>query len=307
MGPEAGDAVRRPSAIETPTIGIGLGVLAYGMFSMHDATIKWLVAELPVWQVLFCRSLTIVVGCVIMGRTKLLARALATPLKPNLALRGAITLTAWLCYYSASRALPLAQLLSLYFASPLAVTLLAAPLLGERVTRARWCSVLVGFAGVVMATDPVDLHLSLATASVLIAAALWGYGVILMRRIARRESSMLQMLYVNGFFLLGTGIACVFTWQAPSWSELGLLLLIGVLGGLAQFALFEGCRHAPASVMATVEYTALIWAFILGFVIWGDIPVPAVFIGAGLILLAGLVLVVAERRSARGLVVVPEM
>jgi drug/metabolite transporter (DMT)-like permease len=301
-----GNVVRRATSIETPTIGIGLGVLAYGMFSWHDATIKWLVAELPIWQVLFCRSLTIVIGCVVIGRTRLLARAVATPLKASLALRGAITLVAWLCYYRASRSLPLAQLLSLYFASPLAVTLLAAPLLGERVTRARWAAVLVGFAGVVMAADPVDVHLSPATALVLIAAALWGYGIILMRRISRRESSMLQMLYVNGFFLIGTGVACVFTWQMPSWSQAGLLLAIGVLGGLAQFALFEGCRHAPASVMATVEYTALIWAFILGYVIWGDIPVPAVFIGAGLILLAGLVLVLAERRAARVFVAVPE-
>jgi drug/metabolite transporter (DMT)-like permease len=89
-------------------------------------------------------------------------------------------------------------------------------------------------------------------------------------------------------------------------SELALLLAIGVIGGLAQFTLFEGCRHAPASVMATVEYTALLWAFILGYVIWGDIPVPAVFIGAGLILLAGLLLVLTEHRAARVMVVLPE-
>jgi len=298
--------MRRATSIETPTIGIGLGVMAYAMFSMHDATIKWLVAELPIWQVLFCRSLTIVVFCLVTGRAKLLARAVETPLKPNLALRGVVTLVAWLCYYSASRWLPLAQLLSLYFASPLAVTILAGPLLGERVTRARWGAVLIGFAGIVMATDPLDVRLSLPTVLVLIAAALWGYGVILMRRIARRESSMLQMLYTNGTFLIATGIACLFTWQTPSWSQAGLLLAIGAVGGLAQYSLFEGCRHAPASVMATVEYTALIWAFILGYLVWGDIPVPAVFIGAGLIMLAGMVLVLAERRAARVLVVAPE-
>ncbi len=298
--------MRRATTIETPTIGIGLGVLAYAMFSMHDATIKWLVAELPIWQVLFCRSLTIVIFCLAFGRTKLLSRALATPLKPNLAVRGAVTLVAWLCYYTASRSMPLAQLLSLYFASPLAVTVLAGPLLGEHVTRARWGAVLIGFCGIVMATDPLDVRLSLPTALVLTAAALWGYGVILMRRIARRESSMLQMLYTNGTFLIGTGIACAFTWQMPSWSQTGLLLAIGVIGGLAQFALFEGCRHAPASVMATVEYTALVWAFILGYAIWGDIPVPAVFIGAGTILLAGMLLVLSERRAARVMVVQAE-
>ncbi len=298
--------MRRATAVETPTFGIGLGVLAYGMFAMHDATIKWLVAELPVWQVLFCRSLAIVIACLAIGRARLLARAAATPLKVSLAVRGAITLAAWLCYYTASRSLPLAQLLSLYFASPLVVTVLAAPLLGERVTRARRGAVLVGFAGIVMATDPLGVRLSLPTVLVLIAAALWGYGVILMRRIARRESSLLQMLYTNGFFLVGTAVACAFVWQTPTMSEVGLLLAVGVIGGLAQFTLFEGCRHAPASVMATVEYTSLIWAFILGYVIWRDIPVPAVFIGAGLILLAGMLLLLAERRAARLMVALPE-
>jgi drug/metabolite transporter (DMT)-like permease len=134
---------------------------------------------------------------------------------------------------------------------------------------------------------------------------MWAYGIILMRQIARRESSMLQMLYTNGVFLVATGVACVFTWQMPTWFDAALLLGIGVVGGLAQYALFEGCRHAPASVMATVEYTALIWAFILGYLIWGDIPVPAVFMGAALILLAGMLLLLMERRAAR-LVAVPE-
>jgi drug/metabolite transporter (DMT)-like permease len=300
------NAMRRANSIDSPTIGILLGVLAYGLFAMHDATIKWLVAGLPVWQVLFFRSLTIVTGCLVMGRAPLLARAVATPLKRNLAARGAITLVAWLCYYTASRSLPLAQLLSLYFASPLMVTVLAAPLLGERVSGGRWAAVLVGFAGIVMATDPLGVRLSAPTVLVLIAAALWGYGIILMRRIARRESSMLQMLYVNGIFLIGTAIACAFAWRTPSWPELGLLLAVGLVGGLAQFTLFEGCRHAAASVMATVEYTALVWAFILGWVIWGDIPVPAVFIGAGLILLAGMLLLLLERRAARVLAALPE-
>lgn len=299
--------MRRASSIESPTIGIGLGVLAYALFSTHDATIKWLVATLPAWQVLFCRSLTIVIGCVAIGRGPLLMRAVATPLKAGLVLRGVVTLVAWLCYYTAARSLPLAQMLTLYFSCPLMVTVLAVPLLGERITRARGVAVVVGFAGILLATDPWGVRLSLPTVLVLIAAALWGYGIILMRQIARRESSLLQMLYTNGVFLVGTGVACLFVWRTPTLFEFGLLMGIGVVGGIAQYALFEGCRHAPASVMATVEYTALIWAFILGYVIWGDIPVPSVFMGAALILLAGLLLVLMERRAARLVVAVPEL
>jgi drug/metabolite transporter (DMT)-like permease len=281
--------------------GIGLGALAYALFSVHDASIKWLVASLPVWQVLFFRSATIVIGCLAIGRSQLIERSLRTKLKVPLLLRGLLTLAAWLCYYSAARSMPLAQLLSLYFAAPLIVTVLAVPILGERVTAGRWATVAIGFAGILLATDPFGVRASLATGLVLSAAAMWGYGIILMRQIARRESSMLQMLYGNVIFLVPTAIACTVGWQTPSLGQLGLLLTVGVLGGLAQFALFEGCRHAPASVMATVEYTALLWAFILGYAIWGDVPVPSVFVGAALILLAGLLLVTMERRKARQL------
>ena len=284
---------------ESVSAGIGLGVLAYALFSVHDATIKWLVATLPVWQVLFFRSATVVAACLIIGRTRLLERSIATPLKVPLLVRGVITLVAWLCYYSASRALPLAQLLSLYFAAPLIVTVLAVPMLGETITAGRGVAVVVGFAGVMLASDPMGLHASLATLLVLIAAALWGYGIILMRQIARRESSLLQMFWGNAIFLAGTSVACALSWRTPDWREFGLLMLVGVLGGFAQFSLFEAAQRAPATVMATVEYSALLWAFILGYLIWGDIPVIAVFAGAGLILAAGLILVTMERRAAR--------
>ena len=282
------------------TLGIGLGVLAYAAFAVHDADIKWLVQDLSIWEVVFVRSLTIFVYALLAGGRNLAVRAVTTPMRLPLAGRGALLLTAWLLYYLASRDLPLAQMLTLYFAAPVLTTILAAPLLGERVTRARWLSVGLGFVGVVVACDPAGLTLSLPVGMVLAAAALWGYGVVLMRRIALREPTLLQMLFQNGFFALVTGIGLAFTWQAPGPWQVVLMLGSGVLGGLGQFCLFEAARHAPASVMATVEYSSLVWAFVLGYAIWGDIPDPAVWAGAALILGAGALLVVAERRGEGG-------
>ena len=127
-------------------------------------------------------------------------------------------------------------------------------------------------------------------------AALWGYGTILMRRLARAEPSLLQILTTNSVFLIGSGIACLGEWRTPDLARLTLLLAVGISGGIAQFTLFEGVRFAPASVLATTEYTALVWAFLLGFAIWGDIPSISVTAGAALILAAGLLLVMTERR-----------
>src|ERR1700761_3145383 len=213
-------------AAESKTIGIALGTAAYFVFAVHDAGIKWLVAGVPVWQVLCFRSATILILCLAIGRRGLLERAAASPLKRPLAMRGLINLAAWLCYYSAARSLPLAQLLSLYFAAPLMITLMARQILHEHVTRARWISVAIGFTGVMFASDPFGVRVSFPTLLVLIAAALWAYGIILMRQIARMEPTLLQMLSINSVFFVPTAIVTVLDWQPVTTMQ--LILLIGV-------------------------------------------------------------------------------
>ncbi len=274
-------------------------MLAYFVFAMHDAGIKWLVADIPVTEVLFFRSATILVICLAIGRRTLLERAAASSLKRPLAFRGVVNLIAWLCYYSAARALPLAQLLCLYFAAPLMITIMARQILKEQVTRARWISVGVGFVGVLFASDPSGVRASFPALLVLIAAALWGYGIILMRQIARQEPTLLQMLAINTVFLIATGTMCLLRWQPLTPAQIAELIGVGLIGGLAQFLVFEAARMIPASVMATVEYSALPWAFLLGYWIWRDIPAVPVFIGAALIIVAGAILVRAERQGQK--------
>lgn len=276
---------------------MGLALLAYSLLALQDATVKWLVATVPVWQVLFVRSAILVTGCLGAGGRPLLRHAATTTTRSLLLRRGVVTLAAWLCYFTAARFLPLGQLVTLYFTAPVMVTLLAVPLLGETVGWMRWLAVGIGFSGTLLAADPSGLTLSPATVLVLVAAGLWAYGVILTRQIARREPTLVQMFFNNVFFLVATAIGCALTWQAPSGIDMGLLLVVGVLGGLGQFSLFESAQHAPASLTAPLEYTALVWAFLLGFVVWGDVPRTGVFAGAALILSAGLLLLLTERRG----------
>ncbi len=286
-------------ALERHALGMVLALAAYSLLAWQDATVKWLVATVPVWQVLFVRSAILVVGCLGVGGRPLLRHAATTSARALLLRRGAVTLAAWLCYFTAARFLPLGQLVTLYFTAPVIVTILAAPLLGERVGRIRWLAVGAGFLGTVLAANPAGLSLSPATVLVLLAACLWGYGVILTRKIARREPSLVQMFFNNCFFLALTAIGCALTWRPPDANDLALLLLVGVLGGLGQFSLFESAQHAPASLTAPLEYTALVWAFLLGFLVWGDIPGPGVFLGAALILAAGLLLLLTQQASRK--------
>ncbi|MSO99856.1 MAG: DMT family transporter [Acetobacteraceae bacterium] len=283
-------------ASQDATRGIALAVAAYGLFTLHDAGVKWLVQDLPVFQVLFVRTAVILAVCVAIGRTSLILRAMKTPLRRKLTFRATINLIAWLCFNTASRSLPLAQWLCLYFCAPLMVTVMAWRILRERVTQARWIAVTIGFAGVLFACDPFGVTPSLATLLVLISAALWGYGVILMRQIALHETTLLQMLVTNAIFALVTGVSCLWYWAPVTWEQTVFMLATGAIGGIAQFLVFEAARMTPASVLATVEYSALPWAFILEYMIWRDFPSVPIFIGAGLIIVAGAVLVRGERQ-----------
>ena len=279
--------------------GVGFGIAGYGVFSLQDAAVKWLVTDHTVWQVLFVRSVTLTLLLVLIARPAGITVALRSRNKGAMLVRAPVILGAWLCYYTAARELGLAELTTLYYAAPILVIVLSILLLKERVHGARWLAVAIGFAGVIVAANPANRPDLLPAALVLIAAALWAWSSILVRQIMARESTLTQMLVGNAAFAVMSGVAMPWFWDMPDAFGWGLMIGLGLLGGVGQYFLFEGFRFAPASAMAPTEYTSLIWAFLLGFAIWGDVPAPSVFIGAGLIVLGSLVLVVTEHRRSR--------
>ena len=283
----------------TTGTGILLVSIAYFLFTAHDGVIKLLVDTLPVWQILFFRSLTILAISFAIGRGDLVHRLTHSPIVKPMAVRSLFLLSAWLSFYTAAASLPLAELTTLYFAAPVVATVLAVIVLKEEVSVARWSAVAVGFAGVVIASDPSGLTLSVPVYLALLAACLWAAGTILLRKTAMAEKSIVQMAMTNLFFLGMTGVALFFVWRTPSPYELLLIVSMGVLGGAGQFAFFEAMRRAPVSVLAPFEYTSLVWAFLLGYLVWGDIPKLNVSFGAALIVLAGVIILVRERLGRR--------
>jgi len=289
-------AVASAPAERNVMVGIACTTLAYALFTGHDTLIKLLTETITVWQIMFFRSLTICIGTAIMGRGALLRRCIATKAKRQLVLRGFLILGAWLCYYNAAKSLQLAELTTIYFATPVLVTLLAIPLLGERIDQGRWVPVALGFVGVVVASGLTSFSLSLATGLAFCAAVLWSWATILVRKLALSEPTLVQMLYSNLFFVVVCGFVLIVEWQTPNQRELLLLIGVGVVGGFAQFAMFEGLRNAPASVLAPFQYSSLVWAFLLGWLVWGDWPRNEVFAGAAIILASGLLAIGQQRR-----------
>jgi drug/metabolite transporter (DMT)-like permease len=234
-----------------------------------------------------------------MGGKDHLRETVASPVIKPLLIRSFILLAAWLCYFNAAKFLPLADITTLYFAAPVVAILLSIPMLGEHVTLSRWLAVGIGFVGVVIATDPTGMTIEWPVYLALLAACLWAFGTVLLRRTAMGARTIVQMTVTNFFFLVLTAPMAVSSWVSPDSSAAILLLSVGVMGGIGQLAFFEGMRRAPISVIAPIEYTALIWAFVLGYAIWGDIPGNNVIVGALLIASAGIIIIVGERRLMR--------
>lgn len=272
---------------------------SYFLFTLHDAVIKLLVTDVSVWQIIFFRSLAILVACVAIGGRGFVRRVARSSIARTMAVRSVVLLAAWLSYYTAAKSLQLAELTTIYYAAPIVATLLAIPLLGEKVPAARWAAIILGFIGVLIAANPVGLTISLPVGLALLAAVLWAGASVLLRKSAMSESTLVQMTLTNACFVLLTFGMAAYHWQPVSLKSGLLLALVGLLGGGAQASLFEAMRRAPVSVLAPFEYSSLIWAFVLGYVIWNDIPAHNVAIGAALIFCAGLLIISSERLAAR--------
>lgn len=278
--------------------GIAFSCLSYALFNFHDATVKLLVEDIPVFEILFVRSSAILIACILIGGGREhVRRTAASPVLKPMVFRSFLLLAAWICYYSAARDLPLGQLMTLYYAAPIAATLLAVPILRESVPPVRWIAILTGFAGVAAASGIARFEVSGAALLALASAVLWASATIYLRKTALSEKTLVQMTITNAMFVIAMAVATLLFWKTPTPAQALMLAGAAVFGGLGQYALFESIRRAPVSVLAPFEYTALVWAFLLGYLIWGDRPTLNVVAGALLIAAAGLLIVLSERRA----------
>ncbi|RYE07739.1 MAG: DMT family transporter [Hyphomicrobiales bacterium] len=276
--------------------GIAMGAAAYSTFAIHDVLVKGVIFDLAVAQILFVRSLVIVIGCLVATRGRVVGDLQRSSSKGLIVLRAALMLGAWCLYYAMGKYLQLAEMTTLYYVAPIITLVLAAIFLGEKLTVSRVGAALLGFAGVVVACNPAGLHIGGPELAVLGAATLWALAMIVMRSIPKEDSALAQVLGVNAINVVVMGIASIFVWQAMDLRTFSMVVLTGVLGGAAQYALVHAARLVPAGVLGTVEYSALIWAFVFGWLFWQEIPAAYVYAGALMIVVAGAYIAWAERR-----------
>ncbi len=279
--------------------GLPVVLAAYFAFALHDALVKLLVAHFAASEILFMRSLTVVLLCLTLGGRGVVTRGLFSPMRGKLLSRAVLTFVAWLLYYSSARYLGLAQMITIYFASPLLIAVMAGPLLGETVPPIRWLALGIGFVGVLLAAHPRGSGPLLPVICVGTAAVIWAYAMILMRRISAELRGWDQVFVIALLFLLGCGATLPFVWKTPGPLTLVMMLGLGVLSTAAQLLLIKGVKLAQASVVAPMEFSGLLWSFVFGYLIFGDVPAVGVFLGAGLILASGAMVVMSELRGGR--------
>lgn len=279
--------------------GMALGIGAYSLFGLHDAMVKAAITALPVTQILFVRSAVIIVLCLAIGRTSVVIYLWHSRNRLLILGRGLITLAAWVMYYSAGRELQLAEMTTLYYFAPVLTTVLAVVFLKEQLTLARIGAASIGFFGVVVAANPSGFTIGWPVVMVLSAALCWAIAMILMRTISRSERTLVQVFAQSFIQFIAMGVVSLPFWHSMSPREIALCISAGLVGGLGQLTLVEAARRVPAGVLGTVEYGALIWSFVFGYLFWAEMPASTVYVGAFLVVAAGLTLALSERRSRR--------
>lgn len=215
--------------------------------------------------------------------------------------RSLIGLTAMFCSFSAVHHLPLTEATALAFAAPLFMTGLSALILSEKVDAHRWGAVAVGFVGVLVMARPEPGHMNLTGVAFGLAGALGAASAtVTIRQMAGLERGPTIVFY---FTLAGTIAGLIGTaltgWTTPDPLTLGMLVLSGIVGGVAQLLLTEALRVAPVGVVAPFDYTQLVWATALGLVIWGELPRAATLIGAVIVAGSGLYILHRELQRMR--------
>lgn len=268
--------------------GIACMVAAVAVQSGSEAVAKLMTETLPVAQVTWMRY--VVFAAIMVGVALAVgpARALRSKQTGLQILRGAAAVGAAMCFIAALSVLPMAEVTAISFLSPLLVTVLAIPILGETIGLRRWTAIAIGLLGVAMVLRPGTPDFGISMLFPLAAATSWAFALVVTRSMSESDSALVSMTYAGLVGLALTSVLVPFVWVAPDMRSLGLGLATGLLGTAAQYLTVQAFYHERASVLAPIFYTSLIWSIGLGYLLFGNVPDTWTYAGAATIILSGL-------------------
>lgn len=273
--------------------GVGLAALGFTAFSTHDALIKTL-SDFSVFQIIFFAVLFSFVPFTLF----LMLNKREISMRPNVpvlvAVRSSCILGSTICGFYAFSVLPMAEVYSLIFSAPILITILAIPVLGERVKMIRWVAIILGMSGVVIVLQPGDTELSLGHLAGFMTAVFLSVTSVVTRKIGSREHSVTLVVYPLMTNLFVTGIMLIWVYKPMPGIALATLCGIGLLSVVGQTLLVLAYRASEAQFVAPVQYIQMLWAIGLGTLFFNETLKQTTVLGATIIILSGLLFVWRE-------------
>lgn len=290
----------KPGVYENPLRGITFMLLGIGAFSATDGLSKWMVMAAPIPEIVAIRNaFTLLLILPVIARSGGL-QALATRRWRAHALRGLLSAGALITFFAALRELPLATSIAIGFASPLFMTAASVVFLREHVGWRRWAAVGIGFIGVLIIAGPQSgVAVSWPAAIMVLSSLFFALSMITVRWLARTETDSAMLFYQNIGMMLAGVAGLPFVWQPPSALDLAVIAAMAATLAVGQLFTIRAFRVAPVAVVAPFEYTELLWASLIGYVVWRERPAAHVWIGAAIVVLSGLYMTWREARAAR--------
>jgi drug/metabolite transporter (DMT)-like permease len=287
---------------------IGFKVISAFLFACLSALVRQIGDVIPVGQIVFFRSACAIPPVLLIYalRGEFMIAVRTTRVFGQLG-RGALSVGGMYSNFAALQRLPLADATAISFASPLITVALAAVILKEKVRIYRWTAVFVGFIGVIVMLIPhLDFNQYLTVGAMSVAAigsmlallaAFFNAGTVIQtRRLTQSEPTSSIVFYFSVMTALAGLVSLPFAWHTPTAFELLLLVSCGLFGGVGHIFLTESYRHAPASVIAPFDYSSMLWALLLGYWLFGELPTALVYVGACIVAVAGLFVIWRERQ-----------
>ncbi len=276
--------------------GSAAALMAFGVFAVHDVVVKFLGGQYSPFQIIFF-SVLLSFPLVTMMLMRDPTSGHLRPLHPWwIALRMLAGVVTGSSVFYAFSVLPLAQTYAVLFATPLLITILSIPILGEKVGIHRWLAVLLGLAGVIVVLRPGSAQLGLGHLAAITAALGSALASIIIRKVGREERSVILLLYPMAANFIGMAIILPFVYVPMPIQDLGLIAVISVFGFSAGLLLIVAYRNAEAAIVAPMQYSQILWATLFGYWIFGESVDPTTMLGATIVILSGMYIVYRESR-----------
>lgn len=295
LGPASGPAA--PFGMPPTVYGILCMVVGMVILTANDGIAKYLTESYPVGQVLALRGSVVVLVVIAWGLSSGRRATFFTVVDWRLQMARAVLMSAsTFAFVTGLSLLPIADIIAISFAGPILTAAFAVPLLGERIGWRRWSAILVGFGGVVVMVRPTPEAFQIAALVPLCAALMGALRDVVTRRLSRTDTTR-SILLVSTATVTTAGFATALAggWQPVAPPHVALFLVSGLCVGFAQALTIEAFRWGEASIIAPFKYTSLVWAVIIGALVWGDVPGLAVALGSAIVVASGLYILHRER------------